>query len=86
MENINPEVKKKVDTLIANGHHEAKFKYLQHAKYMHGKLVSHGLEAKILEKFGHAVTVDAKAGEVLTKHFHVYGESTAAHRVLGKFV
>jgi len=86
MTDIQPEVKKKVDHLIANGRHEAKFKHMHHAKYMHSKLTSAGLEARILEKFGHAVTVDAKAGEVLSKHFHVYGEATAAHRVLGKFV
>jgi len=86
MTSIHPEVKEKVDRLIAQGHTEGKFAILPHAQYMAAKLKSINVPATITEKLGHATTIDTAQGIKIAKHFHVYGNSNTAHRILGKFV
>lgn len=80
------EIKEHLKGMVAHGWTEAKFGHLGNAKIFHTLLTQKGIPAKITEIIGHATTVDTDPSVILNKHFLVYGEKTAAHKVLGKFV
>lgn len=88
--NIQPEIAAKIDKMVARGTLEGKFGHLPHAQYMAAKLHEKGVQAQILQKMGHTVTVDATSKNLkLAKHYHVLptpNASGTAHRILGKFV
>lgn len=82
----NEVIATKLKKMVAEGWTEARFGKLDNAKIFQRLLENRGMIARITQILGHATTVDTKPETVLSKHFLVYGEKTAAHRVLGKFV
>jgi len=79
-------IKEQLKGMVNAGWTEAKFGKFENAKIFKNLLENRGMLAKISQILGHATTVDTNPGVLLSKHFLVYGEKTAAHRVLGKFV
>jgi hypothetical protein len=82
-ENITKEALKE---LVGKGLTEAKFGKLDNANIFKHLLEYKGIPTKIEQKIGHATTIDTPAHVLLSKHFHVTGLKTSAHKVLGKFV
>jgi len=76
----------KLKKMVTAGWTEAKFGKLDNAKIFQKLLMAKGIVARIKEMLGHATTVDTNPNTILNKHFLVYGEKTAAHKILGKFV